>query len=72
MLKRINQTLLSLFIAASLFSVPSVVRSQEAPPVAAAAATQQAEEAGEKKNSLYEQTIYVPYDKLSKAFESTT
>ena len=70
MLKRINQTLLSLFIAASLFSVPSVVRSQEAPPVAAAAATQQAEEAGEKKNSLYEQTIYVPYDKLSKVFES--
>ena len=71
MLKRTNQTLLSLFIAASLFYVPSVVRSQEAPPaVAAAAPTEQAEEAGEKKNSIFEQTIYVPYDKLSKVFES--
>ena len=69
MLKRTNQTLLSLFIAASLFYVPSVVRSQEAPP-AAAAPTEQAEEAGEKKNSIFEQTIYVPYDKLSKVFES--
>jgi len=70
MLKRTNQTLLSLFIAASLFYVPSVVRSQEAPPAAAAAPTEQAEEAGEKKNSIFEQTIYVPYDKLSKVFES--
>ncbi|MDE0816529.1 MAG: hypothetical protein OSA92_02645, partial [Pirellulaceae bacterium] len=70
MLKRTNQTLLSLFIVASLFYVPSVVRSQEAPPAAAAAQTKQAEEAGEKKNSIFEQTIYVPYDKLSKVFES--
>ncbi|MCS5632555.1 MAG: hypothetical protein NZ744_17090 [Pirellulaceae bacterium] len=70
MLKRTNQTLLSLFIVASLFYVPSVVRSQEAPPAAAAAPAEQAEEAGEKKNSIFEQTIYVPYDKLSKVFES--
>ncbi|MBT5600277.1 MAG: hypothetical protein HOJ62_16790, partial [Planctomycetaceae bacterium] len=68
MLKRTTQILLSLFIAASLFYVPSVVRSQEVPPVAAA--PQQAEDTGEKKNSLFEQTIYVPYDKLSKVFES--
>ncbi|MBT5123959.1 MAG: hypothetical protein HOM32_05080, partial [Planctomycetaceae bacterium] len=70
MLKRTNQTLLSLFIVASLFYVPSIVRSQEAPPVAATVATEQAEEGGDKKNSLFEQTIYVPYDKLSKVFES--
>ena len=69
MLKRTNQMLLSLFIAVSFYYVPSVVRSQEAPPVAAPAA-QQADVAGEKKNSLFEQTIYVPYDKLSKVFES--
>jgi hypothetical protein len=69
MFKRTNQTLLSLFIVASLFYVPSVVRSQEALP-AATAPTEQAEEAGEKKNSIFEQTIYIPYDKLSKVFES--
>ena len=69
MLKRTNQLLLSLLIAVSLYYVPSIVRSQEAPPVAAPAA-QQADIAGEKKNSLFEQTIYVPYDKLSKVFES--
>lgn len=69
MLKRTTQMLLILFIAVSLYYVPGVVRSQEAPPVAAPAA-QQADVAGEKKNSLFEQTIYVPYDKLSKVFES--
>ena len=69
MLKRTNQLLLSLLIAVSLYYVPGIVRSQEAPPVAAPAA-QQADIAGEKKNSLFEQTIYVPYDKLSKVFES--
>lgn len=70
MLKRTNQALLSVFIAIALFYGPSVVRSQEAPPVAEAAATEEADEAGEKKKSLFEQTIYVPYDKLSKVFES--
>jgi hypothetical protein len=80
MLKQTKQMLLSLFIAASLFYSPEIVRSQDTPPVTVQPAVQQteqpaeqtllAEDASDKKNSLFEQTIYVPYDKLSKVFES--
>jgi hypothetical protein len=76
MLKQTKQMLLSLFIAASLFYSPEIVRSQDTPPVTVqqteqpAEQTLLAEDASDKKNSLFEQTIYVPYDKLSKVFES--
>ena len=62
----LKNTLLSLLFVFSIHSSAKLVYAQQqAPPESA-----EVSEADTKKDPLLEQTIYIPYDKLSKVFES--
>ena len=62
----LKKTLLSLLFVLSFhsFAIPAFAQPQASPEAT------EATQVESKKDPLLEQTIYVPYDKLSKIFES--